>query len=295
MNAVDPSDVATLSPGSEPAPGYRIIQLLSHGNDLDVYEAWSDGLQAGCILKMLREDRVGDEKLTDRLLREGELLTTLRHPHIVQGYRLLKEPQPMIAMEIVSGFTLAALLARRPRLTLRELAYLGEQVCSAVYYLHHHGVMHFDLKPANIIAHAGRAKIIDLSLAHAPGRGPAGWGTAAYMPPEQARGDEFSSACDVWAIGQIIYEAAGGLNPFHDARSGSSSGASPVDVWYPQLIRRAAPLNTLRKLPQSLREAIDACLEPEADQRPTVDELLVIFRSIQRSGRSRSEARRPNR
>ncbi len=306
--------VPPLSPGSTLADGYTVIGLLSRGNDLDVYDAWSAALEARCVVKTLRPDRLDNPKDVRRLLWEGQLLTTLHHPHLVRGYEVVEEPRPMVAMETITGYTLSALLGmRRARFPLVTLAALGEQLCAALHYLHGRDILHLDLKPGNVVSEAGKAKVIDLSLAHAPGRGPAGWGTPAYMAPEQARGDEFTTASDVWAVGLILYEAATGTQPFDqsgdsDGDSDSASEAAqesagavaseaageaaseaarePTTVAkvprvYHQLQSRADSVRTLRRLPPSFSQTIDRCLDPDPSGRPSVEELLVLFRSFQ--------------
>ena len=150
-----------------------------------------------------------------RLQREGRLLERLSHPHLVRGYETLREPLPAVVMETLRGETVAHLVARRARrLSAVELGHLGVHLCSAISYMHGQGVLHLDLKPSNVIAEAGRAKIIDLSLARAPGSMRAGIGTWCYMAPEQARGGEVGTAADVWGIAGVLYEAATGFAPF---------------------------------------------------------------------------------
>jgi eukaryotic-like serine/threonine-protein kinase len=280
---------AVVQAGAELAPGYRVIALLSRGNDLDVYEAWSDELESRCVIKTLRPDRLDRPKLVERLAWEGQMLTTFAHPHVVRGYATVEVPQPMIVMETLTGFTLEALLThKRARLPLTDLLCLAEHLCAALHYLHNRNVLHLDLKPQNVVSEAGKAKIIDFSLAHAPGRGPAGWGTAAYMAPEQATGDEFTSASDMWAVGLILYEAASGVQPFEgiDSESGDASlsdaGHGDRQATYRQLSVHAAPIRSLRRLPAALSSSIDRCLTMDPGARPTVPELLGTVRALNR-------------
>ena len=105
--------------------------------------------------------------------------------------------------------TLGALL-ERGCLDRADLVQLGLQLCSAIRYLHRNGWLHLDLKPDNLIAEAGRLKVIDLSIAQPPGRVPPGTGTARLMAPEQARGGEVGPAADVWGIGRVLAAAGGG-------------------------------------------------------------------------------------
>lgn len=277
-----------LEPGAEIAARYRVVELLSRGNDLDVYDVWSEDLQARCVIKTLRPDRLDRPRLVERLAFEGNILTTLHHPHLVRGYEVLEVPRPLVVMETITGYTLEGLLLhKRARLPLVDLVNLGEHLCSALQFLHRREILHLDLKPKNVVSEAGKAKIIDFSLAHAPGRGPAGWGTPAYMAPEQARGDEFTTACDVWALGLILYEAASGVQPFDepggsdDETASESSTSTDSDRVYHQLTVRADPLRALRRLPTALSSIIDRCLEPLAPERPAVMDVFAAMRAIQ--------------
>ena len=131
-------------------------------------------------------------------------------------------------METLGGETLAHLIGPPPAAVGPELAFLGLQLSSAVGYLHRHGVLHLDLKPSNIVAEAGRAKLIDLSVARAPGRAKAGMGTWRYMAPEQARAATVGRAADVWGVGVVLWSAIWGDTPFSDESRE-----------YPQLDQRA--------------------------------------------------------
>ncbi len=159
-------------------PGHDVLALLARSNVLDVYDGWSHERDCRVVLKTLRPDRRSDRRARAALLREGRLLRRLAHPHLVRGFEVIEGSPPVVVLETLGGETLAALIERRERrLSARELGYLGLHLCSAVGYLHRHGLLHLDLKPSNVIAEAGRAKVIDLSVARRPGRVPAGYDT----------------------------------------------------------------------------------------------------------------------
>jgi eukaryotic-like serine/threonine-protein kinase len=255
--------------GSRIAPGYEVVEHLARSRSLDVYDAWSERRRCRCVVKTLRPDRRGDASARRALIREGRLLGRLCHPSIVRGYETLREPQPLVAMETLGGETVAHLIERR-RLTAVELAFLGLQLSSAVSHLHAAGVLHLDLKPSNLIADNGRAKLIDLSVARAPGRTKAGVGTWCYMAPEQARGGDVGHAADVWGVGIVLYAAATGDTPFAGG-----------DEEHPQLHARAPALRSERlRLPRTLATAIDACLDPEPAARPSLDELRATLEPV---------------
>ena len=275
---------ATLAPGSAIAPGYRVIEHLSRGRALDVYDVWSDERECRCVAKGLRPDRADDRSARRRLVREGRLLGTLSHPHIVRGYELLASEPPLVIMETLSGETLAHLIEEGDRLLPVEVAQLGLQLCSAIQYLHRHRILHLDLKPSNIVAEAGRAKIIDLSLARRPGRAPSGIGTWCYMAPEQVRGGELAPAADVWGIGVVLWEAATGIPAFggdeDEALLPSASEEDLAEELHPQLRRPADPVRRHRRLPATLARAIDAALIPDPFGRPSVAELSARLEAV---------------
>jgi eukaryotic-like serine/threonine-protein kinase len=260
-----------LAPRAEIAPGYEVIELLSRGNSLDVYDAWSRERDCRVVAKLLRPDRAADERPRRRLLREARLLLELSHPHIVRAYELVRSPQPVLILETLEGETIDHLVDRRQRrLPIAELAHLGQHLCSAMHYLHGRGFLHMDLKPSNVVADAGLAKVIDLSLARRPGRASAGVGTAQYMAPEQARGGRATTATDVWGIGAVLYEAASGVMPFPRSRLNGSRH-------YEQLERSAESLRRHRRMASSFVELVDFCLELEPEDRPTIPELSTAL------------------
>lgn len=241
---------------------------------MDVYEVWSDSRRCRCVVKLLHPDRVGDESARRRLLAEGRLLERLSHPHIVRSYNTFEQPEPGLLLEVVGGATVGRLIKRAGAgLERRELALLGIHLCSALHYLHAQRLLHLDLKPSNVISDHGRAKLIDLGLARAPGKLPRGIGTRRYMSPEQARGGTVGEPADVWGIGAVLYEAATRRRAFARLEDG-----------YEQLTRRAEPValshGKAAELPGALAKAIDACLEPEPARRPAMEHLEQRLRSV---------------
>ncbi|GDY28501.1 serine/threonine-protein kinase [Gandjariella thermophila] len=272
-------------PDHEIAPGYRVVAHLRRGADLDAYDAWSEQRYARCFVKTPRPDRVGVDEVCRRLLLEGRLLRELTHPHLVRGYDLVQPAPgqpPVLVLEALTGTHLGALLRdRHRRLSTSDIAHLGRQLCSAIRYLHDHGYLHLDLKPSNIIAEAGRAKVIDLSLARPPGTCHPGVGTRAYLAPEQAEGDFLDTPADVWGIGLVLYEAATLTRPFAAPRgAGPEWSYSGDPTRYLQLCRVAPSVRALRRLPRPLAEAIDGCLQPKPADRPTVPELWQACTAI---------------
>jgi serine/threonine protein kinase len=262
------------------APGYEAIAHLHRSNNFDVYDAWSAERASRCIAKTPIPDLIEDRKLTRGLFREGRLLRKLTHPHIVRAYETIRAPRPVLILETLTGATLSYLIDTAPRrLPLTDIAHLGLHLCSAVHYLHRHGILHLDLKPSNIVSECQRAKILDLSIARPPGRDKKGAGTRNYMAPEQACGDYLGPAADVWGIGAVLFEAATGELPF---------GAPDDEDRYEQLERRAEPVRSYRRVPAAFNGLVGSCLEPEPARRPTLEELADALRELVQRPRRRN-------
>jgi eukaryotic-like serine/threonine-protein kinase len=252
-----------LAAGREIAPGIRVLEHLNRSRVLDVYDAWSERRDTRVVVKTLRPDRLRDRRAARALLREGALLRRLTHPNIVRGYEVHEQPRPAIVLETVGGETLAHLVRRRARrLSEAEVAHLGLHLVAALHHLHGEGVLHLDLKPSNVVAEAGRAKLLDLSIARPPGRLPAGRGTWSNMAPEQARGGDVGPAADVWGLGTVLYEALAGVNPFED----------DDDLEYPQLTVTPRPLRDHRRVSPGLAALVSGSLSPDPADRPSLDD-----------------------
>ena len=204
----------------------------------------------------------------------------------MRGYELRLEPAPIVVMETLDGETVAHLVDRNPGgLDPEDVAWLGLHLASALHHLHGHGVLHLDVKPSNVVAEAGRAKLIDLSLARPPGRYRPGIGTWCNLSPEQAPGAALGPEADVWGLGTVLYEAATG-EPAFDEGGGSGSwtdDTGPSRTWhteeqlaagYPQLER---PAPRCAGVPGALADAIDACLAREPAERPTLQHLAAAL------------------
>src|SRR4051812_13733092 len=246
-----------LAPGSPLAPGYVVEAHLSRNQVLDVYEVWSAERDCRCVAKVLRPDCRSHARRRERLEREGRLLLELAHPHLVRAYEVLTAPELVVVLETLGGERLDALIARGTRrMPAFEVAELGVQLCSAIGYLHRHGWLHLDLKPTNVIVDVGIVKLFDLSLARRPGPGRPRYGTAGYLSPEQVTGGPFTEATDVFGLGCVLFAAA----TRHEPDAGRGDGPPP-------------PVRSLRRLPASLAEAIDAALSDAPGDRPRVREL----------------------
>ncbi len=253
---------------------YRIAGKLGAGGMGEVWRAHDTQLDRDVALKVLPADRFSDENARARLLREARMASRLNHPHICTIHEVGEsDGQTYIAMELVEGRTLSSLLSEGA-LTTGEILRIGQQVADAVAHAHQHGVVHRDLKSANIIlTPEGRAKVLDFGLAKrmiaeladdAPTQtmdsltaAAAVVGTPAYMAPEQIRGQGADARSDVWALGVVLYETAAGRRPFE--------GRTSVDLSSAILSRQPPPLPTA--VPAELGVVIARCLAKEPGGR----------------------------
>ena len=248
-----------LRAGTQLIPGLEVLDHLKRTQVLDVYDVWSEERRARCVAKTLRPDRLEDTRARRALAREARLLQSLTHPHIVRCYEYIAQPQPVVLLETLQGATLARLLDDRPRrrLPASDLGWLGIHVCSALAYLHRQPLLHLDLKPSNVISDNGQAKLIDLSIARAPGRARPGIGTREYMAPEQHAGGRVDFATDIYGLGGVLFEAATGERP--------TPGAS---------------IRGRRRLPRTSMDVIDAAIAPERHDRPALREVETALAEL---------------
>ena len=270
---LDDDGVPVLAPGSEIAPGYRVVEHLRRGDALDVYVVFSTERLCVCVAKVVRPDRRHVERVRRRLAQEGYLLQTLVHPLLLRGLATFTAPELVVVVEAIPGDTLEEVVEERARrLAAVELCHLGSQLAAAVHYLHTSGYLHLDIRPSNVMVQGGIAKLIDLSLARPPGPVPRGFGSHLYLAPEQAAGGFVTGAADAWGIGATLYEAATGMAPF-DAFDAADAAVLDRDG-YLQLHRPAPPLRRLRRgLPAGLVTLVEACLDPEPGRRPSAEQI----------------------
>jgi eukaryotic-like serine/threonine-protein kinase len=260
--------------------GYEALELLSRGNDFDVYDAWSEPRGCRVVIKTVRRELLGNAAKLALLLHEGRLLRRLEHPHIVRCYETVANaPRPFIVLETLGGQTLGHMIGAEGLLSDEEAAHVGLQLGAAVRYMHRNRLLHLDLKPSNAIAESGRARLIDLGLAAAPGPVEAGRGTWCYLAPEQARGEPVAAATDVWGLGATLYEAVSGWPPFDDPER-EVDGVADEDIEFPQLERPARPLAEVCGAGAPLAALVMSCLQPDAAQRPPLEGLLAELEAI---------------
>lgn len=268
---VDPeTEAPPIAAGELLMPGYRAVSRLAHGRRLDTWDAVDEERDVRCIVKLLRAERRVEPDVVASVLREGEIVTGLSHPHLVRGYAVVSDP-PAIVLETLRGATLGALVEDEP-LRVDDVALMGLQLCSVLGYLHRHGWLHLDLKPANVVVEHGKAVLIDLSLAARPGDGRPGAGTHGYLAPEQVTGNDLSASTDVWGLGVTLIESLTGELPF-----GQEASWGKRARWRP---RRGTP-DPSRLLPSDLpddvRRLLLACVEQDQAARPSLAEVKTVL------------------
>jgi serine/threonine protein kinase/tetratricopeptide (TPR) repeat protein len=270
---------------------YRILSKIGAGGMGEVYRAHDTQLDRDVALKVLPAGTLTDETARARLVREARLASKLNHPHVCTIHEVGEsEGQAYIAMELVEGQPLSARLAQGA-LPAEDLLRLGQQVADALAHAHERGVVHRDLKSANVVVTPeGRAKVLDFGLAKRvsghdlaaattlsqPSLTKAGAlaGTLAYMAPEQLLGQPADQRSDIWALGVVLYEMATGRLPFQE----NLSSALIDDIIHKE---PPAPGRLRHDLPPGIEQAILKCLEKEPGNRyQSARELLVDFRRL---------------
>ncbi len=199
---------------------YRIIEKIGAGGMGEVYLAEDTSLNRKVALKFLATHLCQDEECRARFKREAQAAAKLNHPNIVTIYEVSEyNGRPYFAMEHVEGQSLRELI-RTKELPLERVIELVIQICEGLQRAHQSGIVHRDVKPANILIDAdGRAKILDFGLATVQGcdhltKTGSTLGTVGYMSPEQVKGETVDQRSDVFSFGVVLYELITGRSPF---------------------------------------------------------------------------------
>ena len=197
---------------------YRLVRKLGAGSFGSVYCAWDPQLERNIAIKILHA-HVADERLRQRLLREGRALAKVQHSNVVQVFGIEAHGSRVgLCMELVSGETLGALLRLRGLLSHGEATVVGEDVCRALAAVHAAGYVHRDVKAQNVMRDkAGKIVLMDFGTGHdteGGARRPRDVvGTPVYMAPEVLDGEPASVQSDVYAVGVLLYHLVTGHYP----------------------------------------------------------------------------------
>ena len=231
-----PAGPTAAAPAAEPArppdpvPGdrlgqYRLVRELGAGGMGLVFEAEDEWLSRRVAVKVLRSDLPAGQAARERFLREARAMAAVEHENVCTIYQVNEaDGRPYMAMQLLAGETLETRLDREHRLPVAEAARVGRQIALGLAAAHAKGLVHRDVKPANVWLEAGtgRVKLLDFGLALArdnPHLTHTGFviGTPAFMSPEQARGEPLDGRSDLFSLGVILYLMTTGDRPFDGA------------------------------------------------------------------------------
>ena len=232
---------------------YEVGELLGRGGMAEVRKGTDVRLGRTVAIKRLRTDLASDATFQARFRREAQSAASLNHPAIVSVYDTGEEmstdgsnvAQPYIVMEYVAGRTLRDILREGRKILPERALEITSGVLAALDYSHRAGIIHRDIKPGNVmLTPSGDVKVMDFGIARAVSdasstmtQTAAVVGTAQYLSPEQARGENVDSRSDVYSTGCLLYELLTGRPPF--------VGDSPVSVAYQHVREQAQPPSSL--------------------------------------------------
>ena len=239
---------------------YRILSKLGEGGMGVVYKAHDTKLGREVALKFLPGGLTGDPRARERFIYEAKAASGIDHPNICTIYEIdeTDDHRIFIAMACYEGETLKQRIARGP-LETGEILDVAIQIARGLARAHEAGIIHRDIKPANIIITTrGEVKIVDFGLSKLLGlakltRTGMTVGTAAYMSPEQARGEEIDQRTDIWSLGVVLYEMLTGLCPFRSEYEQA--------LIYSILNEEPAPLGSLRPdIPEEMDQLVQKAM-----------------------------------
>ena len=268
-----PARTARSPVGELLAGRYRVAELAGHGASGGVWRAEDELLERDVAVKRLPRHRPEG-------LAEACLAARVRHPSVATVHDVIEhDGSPWLVMDYYPGTTLAALLRERSRLPPPVVAALGLQLVSALHAVHAAGIVHCDVKPANLVLGAeGRLVLVDFGIAEAGDCGPVhpvrgqGFvvGSLAYMAPELVRGETAGPAVDMWSLGATLYAGVEGRPPF--AGDAAEILAALLNDPPPPALR-AGPLAPL----------LDRLLAKDPERRPAHDAIRTALAEVSRS------------
>jgi serine/threonine-protein kinase len=272
-----------MTPDALFAGRYRLERRLGVGGMATVRLAFDTRLERHVAVKLLAEHLAEDRNFVSRFRREALAVAKLVHPNIVQVYDFgtdERTDRQYIVMEYVDGQSGAELLREHGRLTPADAVSILTQACRGLAYAHRNGVVHRDVKPGNLLrSHdAGQVKLADFGIAKAAEdssitRAGSVLGTAAYLSPEQARGEPAGPASDLYALGVVSYQFLAGRLPYEAASL--TDLARQQEAGRPPLLHELDP-----DIPRGLALAVERALASEPENRYA--DALELERALER-------------
>ncbi|HKO37469.1 MAG TPA: protein kinase, partial [Solirubrobacterales bacterium] len=275
-----------MEPGAGTLSGrYETNEKLGTGGMSNVYKATDRILERTVAVKILAEHLHDDERFVERFKREALAVARLIHPNIVQVYDTgVDDGRHYIVMEYVEGRSGAQILQRQGPVEPDVAAEIGVQACAGLDYAHRRGIIHRDVKPGNLMIVGGPVgggemivKLTDFGIARAIEQTRITQvgsvvGTAAYLAPEQVRGEEATPATDVYALGVVLYQFLTGRLPYE--------GSSLAELAVRQQNEKPLPPDTYNgDVPEMLGAAVLRALEGDPSRRyGSADELAAGLR-----------------
>jgi serine/threonine protein kinase len=270
---------------------YRVLRVLGRGGMGLVFQAEDPHLGRAVALKVMRPDVAADDAARQRFLREARATAAVEHEHIVTIYHVGEEQgAPFFVMPLLRGETLDERLRREGRLPVHEVLRVGREMAEGLAAAHDAGLIHRDVKPANVWldGRRGRVRLLDFGLVRLAGgevhltRSGAVLGTPQFMAPEQATGQPVDARCDLFSLGCVLYRAATGELPFRGPDTISALVGVVSD--HPRPPRDLNP-----DLPLALSDLILKLLAKDREERPAsahevADALAAIEEVLYRTG-----------
>jgi len=268
---------------------YTIVEKIAEGGMAVVYKGYQESLNRYVAIKVLRGELIHNPDFVTRFRREALAVAKLSHPNILHVYDAnVANGWYYIVMDYVDGGSLRDQIEQGP-LDMEDAIHITGQVADALDYAHRQGLIHRDVKPANIlITREGRPLLTDFGIARALDesthltRTGTSIGTPAYMAPEQAQGQRGDGRTDIYALGVVLYEMLSGLVPF--------SAPTPVATLYKQVNEPPPPLRQVNvRVPGWLEAAIGKALAKRPQARyQHASEFAEVLRQRRAPGKTKS-------
>jgi eukaryotic-like serine/threonine-protein kinase len=247
------------------ADRYRVVSEIARGGMASVYRARDVRLDRDVAIKVLASPYADDPRFTARFLDEARAAASLSHPSLVHVYDSGSDGRShYIVMELLERHrTLRDLLDSEGPRSADEVVRIGRELLAGLRVVHERGLVHCDVKPANVMLGPGPAKLIDFGIATQPHDGTDGdtsIGSLRFMSPEQLHGQALTPASDLFSLGAVLYESLTGRPPF--------PGETPEEVSAAHAAGRVRPPSTIVDgIPGRLDEAILQALRRDPDER----------------------------